>query len=126
MQEYQVRVYTIEEGTIPRTEWLQNDKLHRIDGPACEYANGNKYWYQNGLLHRLNGPAIEWENGNRFWYLNGQRHRTDGPAVEWACGYKAWYIEGKRYSEEQFNQKINPICTKTVVIDGVEYELVKK
>ena len=90
------------------------------------YTSGDTEWRQNGQRHRTDGPAREWSNGIKEWYLNGQRHRTDGPAVEWACGYKAWYIEGKRYSEEQFNQKINPICTKTVVIDGVEYELVKK
>ena len=33
--------------------------LHRIDGPATERANGDKFWYFNGLLHRVDGPAIE-------------------------------------------------------------------
>jgi len=28
--------------------WYQNNKLHRIDGPAIEHANGDKHWYQNG------------------------------------------------------------------------------
>jgi len=31
MQEYQVKVYK------DRTEWFQNNKLHRLDGPAIEY-----------------------------------------------------------------------------------------
>lgn len=26
--------------------------LHREDGPACEWADGNKYWYINGKFHR--------------------------------------------------------------------------
>ena len=37
--------------------------LHREDGPAIEYANGNKHWYLNGKLHREDGPAIENANG---------------------------------------------------------------
>ena len=36
MQEYTVRVY------VTRTEWYQNGKLHRLDGPAIEYVNGEK------------------------------------------------------------------------------------
>ena len=36
---------TDEHGT---TRWYLNDKLHREDGPAAEYATGGKYWYLNG------------------------------------------------------------------------------
>ena len=42
MQEYIVRVYK------NKTVWFQNDKLHRNDGPAVEYASGSKEWYING------------------------------------------------------------------------------
>ena len=48
MQEYKVTVD--DRGTI---EWFQNDKRHRLDGPALEFADGYKAWYQNGKLHRL-------------------------------------------------------------------------
>jgi len=61
---------------------------------------GNKEWYQNGQLHRLDGPAIEWANGSKFWYQNGQFHRLDGPAVERANGGKSWYVRGKRITDE--------------------------
>jgi hypothetical protein len=27
--------------------WYKNEVLHREDGPAVEYANGNKQWYLN-------------------------------------------------------------------------------
>ena len=27
--------------------------------------NGDITWYQNGLLHRLDGPAIEYLNGDK-------------------------------------------------------------
>lgn len=43
---------------------------HREDGPANEYANGDKAWYIYGKLHREDGPAIQYVNGNKYWYLN--------------------------------------------------------
>lgn len=50
-----------------------NGKLHREDGPATEFANGDKEWYINGKLHREDGPAIEYNNGDKSWYINGKR-----------------------------------------------------
>ena len=29
-------------------------------------------WTLNGKLHREDGPAFEWPNGDREWYLNGE------------------------------------------------------
>jgi hypothetical protein len=29
-------------------------------------------WYVNGKLHRLDGPAVEWANGERKWWLNDE------------------------------------------------------
>ena len=45
MKTYKV---TVEYGT---TKWydFESGKLHREDGPACEYANGSKYWYLNDV-----------------------------------------------------------------------------
>jgi|SRR5579859_1591816 len=72
-----------------------NNLLHREDGPALEYANGDKAWYFHGQLHRLDGPAIEYYNGNKVWYVNDIRHRLDGPAIEYADGDKEWWYHGK-------------------------------
>jgi hypothetical protein len=82
--------------------WFVNDKLHRTDGPAIEYASGSKFWYLNGTLHRSDGPAIECANDDKYWFLNGEFHRTDGPAIEHIDGSQEWYINGKQYSEEEF------------------------
>ena len=63
-------------GRIQKTDrvcWYQNDQLHRLDGPAQEWANGGKFWYQNGLCHRLDGPAIEYADGTKCWYFRGQQ-----------------------------------------------------
>ncbi len=70
--------------------------LHREDGPAVEYANGDKVWYKNNLRHREDGPAVEcWRY--KAWYINGKAHREDGPAYEWADGLE-WFINGKKIS----------------------------
>jgi hypothetical protein len=53
--------------------WGQHDKLHRDDGPAIEYADGDTEWYQHGKLHRDDGPAIEWSNGRKSWYQHGNK-----------------------------------------------------
>jgi len=29
--------------------WYINDKLHRTDGPACDYTDGTKCWYLNDI-----------------------------------------------------------------------------
>lgn len=71
-----------------------NGKLHRENGPAIEYADGDKYWYLNGKLHREDGPAIEHANGNKHWFLNGKHHRENGPATEYEDGSKYYYLNG--------------------------------
>jgi hypothetical protein len=88
--------------------------LHRIDGPAVEYADGSKAWYVDGQRHRLDGPAIECADGYKAWYVDGQRHRLDGPAIECADGSKVWYVDDKRLSEEQFNTLTSPTLELTL------------
>jgi hypothetical protein len=46
--------------------------IHREDGPAIEYPNGDKEWYRNGNLHREDGPAVIYNSGNVLWCLNNQ------------------------------------------------------
>jgi len=85
------------------TSWYVNGKRHRVDGPAVEYANGSKFWWIDGQRHRIDGPAIEWFNGDKYWYIDGKVHRLDGPAYEYADGSEYWYINDIQLSEEQFN-----------------------
>jgi len=66
-----------------------------------------KYWYLNDKCHREDGPAIEFASGSKWWYINGKRHRVDGPAVEYYDGYKIWYINGEELNcktQEEFEQ----------------------
>ena len=44
--------------------------IHREDGPAIEYNNGTKVYYQNNKYHRLDGPAVK-GFGIEAWYVDG-------------------------------------------------------
>ena len=94
--------------------WWLNGKLHRQHGPAVEYLNGTKEWWLNGNIHRTDGPAIEYADGSKEWWLNGQRHRTDGPAIEWADGDKWWFLNGKRITQEEHLRRTIPAQEMTV------------
>ena len=87
------------------------NQLHRTDGPAVEYKDGEKRWYRNGQLHRTDGPAIVYADDCSSWWQNGKRHRIDGPAIEWPSGNKEWYINGVEMSEADFNQAVKQ-CLK--------------
>ena len=91
------------------TTYYKNGKIHREDGPAIEWRNGNTHWLLNDRLHRTDGPAIdlvetELECTVKKWSINGKYHREDGPAVEWGNGYKEWWIDGEKITEAEFNQ----------------------
>ena len=91
---------------------------------------GDKYWYQNDKLHRLDGPAVEWANGSKVWCQNGKYHRLDGPAIEYANGNKYWYIEDVNYTEAEFNTKVNPSAKELTVAEisellGFEVKIIK-
>ena len=79
-------------------QWWVNGERHRVDGPAAENANGTKWWYLNNKLHREDGPAIELANGDKWWYVNGKLHRVDGPAIELANGDKEWWVNDILYN----------------------------
>ena len=58
---------------------------------------GDKFHYKDPaktIRHREDGPAVEWAHGDKVWYVNGVRHRLDSPAIEYADGVKSWYVDG--------------------------------
>jgi len=86
-----------------------NDSYYTID---------NLYYYRGYLIHREDGPAVEWYNGDESWFLNGQLHREDGPAQEYYGTYKGWYLNGEHYSEEEYLKIIN-LKNKIRVLDEI-------
>jgi hypothetical protein len=111
-----MKEYRNEEGQLHRLDgpavensngdkfWYQNGKLHRVDGPAEEILNVYKAWYQYGKLHREDGPAVELSNGTKKWYINNVLHRLDGPAIEYDDGTVEYSINGNYYLYEEFLQ----------------------
>lgn len=57
---------------INTKRWYKDGKLHREDGPAVEYVDGERRWLKNGYLHREDGPAVECCNTIKYWCYNGQ------------------------------------------------------
>ena len=58
----------------------------------------NIFYYKTGtnILHREDGPAIEYYNGDKEWRIDGLLDREDGPAIENdnSVFYNAWYKRG--------------------------------
>jgi hypothetical protein len=74
---------------LERTQFL-NGEIHREDGPAAEYANGDKWWFLNGENHREDGPAIEYASesntGSLTESLTVRMGRRRSPRLEKSCG----------------------------------------
>jgi hypothetical protein len=78
------------------------------------FDNGNRCWTLNGKLHREDGPACEYADGTCIWWLNDKLHREDGPAIEFAGGRRWWYLNDTGYTEEEFLKKTAKVRELTV------------
>jgi hypothetical protein len=65
------------------------------DGYKVKVTSEKVKIYKNESLHREDGPAVVFSNGNQWWYKNGKRHRDNGPAIIYASGAQMWYEDGK-------------------------------
>jgi hypothetical protein len=59
--------------TTKAKHWFLGDKLHREDGPAIEYVDGNEWHYYNDEYIDNWSSEIKQTDWSRFWYINGQR-----------------------------------------------------
>lgn len=104
-----MKTYTVKIDDAGTEQWFdERGELHRHNGPALIYANGEQQWYKHGLMHRDGAPAIVAPFGYERWYVNGKKHREDGPAVTDTDGSKMWFINGEQMSEEAFNNRNKP------------------
>jgi len=85
-----------------------------------EVNKSGTFWRLNDKLHREDGPAIEWADGTKKWCRNGQKHREDGPAVERADGYKEWWLNGEQYTEEEFNRAIKKVIPEYTMEEAIK------
>ena len=52
-------------------EILTREQLMKLMPDFIERENGDREWYRNGKLHRENGPAVEFADGEKDWFLDG-------------------------------------------------------
>lgn len=119
MQTYKVTVDN--EGTI--CWYNEKSEFHRLDGPAVEYQDENKFYYVNNELHREGGPAVEYPDGYKAYWFNGKLHREDGPAIEYLDGTKAYWINDEELTEEQFFNRNKKELTVKQIEDLLGYSI---
>ena len=66
------------------------------------YDNGTKYWYLNDKRHRTDGPAVEYADGTKEWFLNGVEYteadwRKQTQKVKATCVGKVVEVYGVKY-----------------------------
>jgi antitoxin component YwqK of YwqJK toxin-antitoxin module len=125
-------------GQLHYRQFRVDDRLHRLDGPACEswHQNGQLYtrqFYVEGKFHRLDGPAREYWNENgqlsyREFWVDGKRHRLDGPAAEYwfedgQLRYQEFWVDGKQVAELPAVKTVPTCDGRTIEIDGKKYIL---
>lgn len=76
-------------------------------------------YVDNQVVHRRDGPAIIDRFGNKEWVINGERHRTDGPAVECADGTIYWYVY------DQWHETIDEWGRTLDILNTEEFVLLK-
>jgi len=88
---------------------------------------GTSYYYLNGKFHREDGPAIEWADGDKSWYRHGELHREDGPAIEYGKIARKRYILNERYflndveySEQEYLKEIEKRKSLQYILSNVK------
>jgi len=70
---------------------------------TVEVTKDSTSWYKEGtsILHRLDGPAIEWANGDKYWYKEGKCYTEKDFLKKMSpsptCDGKVVEIDGKKY-----------------------------
>lgn len=63
-----------------------------------EFSNRITYTTNRGVLHREDGPAIIYTNGEHWWFLDGLLHREDGPAVYGPSNEDEYFLNGVQFT----------------------------
>jgi hypothetical protein len=101
VQNYAKRMFTTIERTAGATRYYLAGILHRDDGPAVVYIDGDYSYYRYGKRHREDGPAA-FMNGITFYCKYGKFHRKDGPAVIRSNGSHHYYLNGVLCNKEEY------------------------
>lgn len=90
---------------ITDTTYQEHDVFGALKGKVVVTEAGTYQHYNaGGQLHRVGGPAVEYANGSKAWWYNGLLHRTDGPAIDFTKGGQCWYLHGRMYTRAEHNR----------------------
>lgn len=69
----------------------------------CTRTNGLRYiaYHRHRAVHRIDGPAAMWSDGDTYWLHYGKKHRLDGPAESYD-GIHFYYINDIQYTKEEY------------------------
>jgi len=68
--------------------------------------DGDKVWHLLDKLHREDGPAVEYKDGDLFWFINGEPHRIIINNVQQPYGYKEYWLNGTILNEQEWLSKV--------------------
>jgi hypothetical protein len=65
--------------------------------------DGNKWWSKDRKLHREDGPAIEYSNGDNEWYINDKKVSETGHKAHFYRERKLQYKYYYKWVEWHFD-----------------------
>jgi hypothetical protein len=83
---------------------------------------GTSYYYLNGKFHREDGPAIEWADGDKSWYRHGELHREDGPAIEYGKTARKRYFlnDVELFSEQDYLKEMKKRKSLSYIFSNIK------
>lgn len=72
-------MFVVRNNNHPEIWHYVEGKFHREDGPAVECADNRlnyNEWFQNDKMHRLYGPALDYPNEKK-WYLEDKQYSAE-------------------------------------------------
>ena len=99
---------------------LTNGMRHNKKKPAVQWDNGDEEWWYLDKLHRVDGPAIYYNNGEfREYWCHGKLHREDGPAIIGGDSY-FWFWNGEPVSFLEW-YRLTPINNEELALMKLIY-----
>ena len=68
--------------------------------PYCHVEAGVTIWFVDGQIHKQDGPAMIFPDGDKVWFDHDKKHRIDGPAFIGNNGKHEWWINEVHITEE--------------------------
>ena len=79
------------------------------------FPDGTKHYYEDNKLHRIGGPAVITPDGTQIYMEHDKHHRIGGPAVSTLDGTQMYFIDGKRIKEEDYEEAVRLFCCKQIL-----------